>query len=271
MTIQPRQMLVSSSKYSLKCPYSMEAESICVHNTASDASANNEVKYMIGNDNSTGYHFAIDNKEVVQGIPTNRNAFHAGDGGNGMGNRKAIGIEICYSKSGGERYDKAEELAIKFIAQLLHERKWGVDKVVPHKKFSGKHCPHRILDEKRWDSFVNEVKVELDKLNKPKPQTESKQYTQQHQYPSAKVKFEGKTVEALLIDNQVMVQLRDLAKLINCPLNYNSTNKEITFNNVKIKPVIINGLSYLHVREASDIVGLQIKWDQPNHTVILTK
>ena len=66
----------------------MIAEFIVVHNTANDASAANEIAYMIRNDNSTSFHYAIDDKEIVQGIPENRNAFHAGDGGKGNGNRR---------------------------------------------------------------------------------------------------------------------------------------------------------------------------------------
>lgn len=34
--------LISSSKYSIKCPYSMSATGICIHNTYNDASAKNE-------------------------------------------------------------------------------------------------------------------------------------------------------------------------------------------------------------------------------------
>ena len=94
------QNLVSPSKYNIKCPYTMNAEFIVVHNTANDASARNEVAYMIRNNNSVSFHYAIDDKEIVQGIPENRNAWHAGDGGNGKGNRKGLSVEICYSKSG---------------------------------------------------------------------------------------------------------------------------------------------------------------------------
>ena len=39
-----RQNLVDSSKYNIKCPYTMNAEFIVVHNTANDASANNEIE-----------------------------------------------------------------------------------------------------------------------------------------------------------------------------------------------------------------------------------
>ncbi|PAY13472.1 N-acetylmuramoyl-L-alanine amidase [Bacillus sp. 7705b] len=158
MTIAVKKNLVSTSKYGLKCPNYMDAEYITIHNTYNDASAANEVSYMIGNTSSTSFHFAVDDKEVRQGIPTDRNAWHTGDGTNGTGNRKSIGVEICYSKSGGPRYRAAEKLAIKFVAQILKERGWGIDRVRKHQDWSGKYCPHRILDEGRW----NEVKAAID-------------------------------------------------------------------------------------------------------------
>ena len=158
--------LVSQSKYSIKCPYSMTPEFVVVHNTANDASAQNEVKYMISNNNQVSFHFAVDDKEIVQGLPLDRNAWACGDGANGKGNRKGIQIEICYSKNGGIRFENAEKNAAKFIAQLLKERGWGVDNVKKHQDFSNKYCPHRTLD-KGWASFVNMVKDYLNELNKP--------------------------------------------------------------------------------------------------------
>ena len=157
--MEVRQMLVDKSKYSVKCPYVMTPTRIVVHNTANDASANNEIKYMITNSNETSFHFAVDDKEVVQGIPLNRNAWHAGDS-HGKGNMEGIAIEICYSKSGGDRFIKAEQNAAKFIAQLLKERGWGIDKVTKHQDYSNKYCPHRTLDM-GWERFLNMVRTEL--------------------------------------------------------------------------------------------------------------
>ena len=169
--------LVSSSKYSVKCPYSMTATRIVVHNTANDASARNEVQYMIGNNNQVSFHYAVDDKEIVQGIPENRNAWHAGDG-NGKGNREGLSVEICYSKSGGDRFIKAEQNAAKFIAELLKARGWGIDKVTKHQDYSGKYCPHRTLDM-GWQRFLNMVSAELkggsasSGSEQPKPSTPS--------------------------------------------------------------------------------------------------
>lgn len=162
-----KQNLVNKSKYSVKCPHAMTPEFIVVHNTANDASAANEIKYMISNNNQVSFHIAVDDKEAIQGLPLDRNAWAAGDGANGPGNRKGIHVEICYSKSGGSRFVQAEKNAAKVIAQLLHARGWGIDRVKKHKDFSGKNCPHRTLAI-GWASFVNMVNDELKALKKPK-------------------------------------------------------------------------------------------------------
>lgn len=85
MAIKVVKNLVSKSKYGLKCPNPMKAEYITIHNTANDASAANEISYMKNNSSSTSFHFAVDDKQVIQGIPTNRNAWHTGDGTNAQG------------------------------------------------------------------------------------------------------------------------------------------------------------------------------------------
>lgn len=155
-----KQKLVSSSKYSVKCPYSMTPIGICIHNTANDASAANEISYMISNNNEVSFHIAVDDKEAIQGIPFNRNAWHAGDGGSGTGNRKYIAIEICYSKSGGTRFTNAEKNAAKLTAQLLKKYGWNINNVKKHQDFSGKYCPHRTLDL-GWQRFLNMISAEL--------------------------------------------------------------------------------------------------------------
>lgn len=138
---------VPQSKYDIKCPYSMNPEYITIHNTANDASAANEIAYMIRNDEKISFHFAVDDVQALQGIPLDRSAWHAGDGRNGTGNRKSIGIEICYSKSGGAKYQKAVKNAIELAAQMMHQFNIPASKIMYHQNWDGKYCPHRLLDD----------------------------------------------------------------------------------------------------------------------------
>ena len=144
-------------KLSVKCPNTMTPTRIVIHNTANDASAENEIAYMHTNNNQTSFHFAVDDKKIIQGIELNRNAWHAGDD-NGKGNREGIAIEICYSKSGGARFETAQKNAAELTAMLLNEYGWGIDRVTKHEDYANKHCPHRTLDDYGWDYFLNLVK-----------------------------------------------------------------------------------------------------------------
>ena len=152
--------LVSTDKYNIKCPYTMNPSRIVVHNTANDASARNEIAYMISNNQEVSFHYAVDDKEVVQGIPENRNAWHSGDGANGKGNREGVAIEICYSKSGGDRFMQAEKNAVDLIVSILKKYNWGVERVTKHQDYNGKYCPHRTLDI-GWDRFIKMIEAKL--------------------------------------------------------------------------------------------------------------
>ena len=171
MALQLTYVKCPENKYSVKCPYTMTPTGITVHNTANDASAMNEISYMLSNNNQVSYHYAVDDTRAVQGLPLTRNGWHAGDGGKGTGNRKTIGIEICYSKSGGAKYDKAFDNTLTLVAQLMKQYNFTTKDVYYHKDWSGKNCPHRALAngitiakfralvQERYDELYNPVKT----------------------------------------------------------------------------------------------------------------
>lgn len=158
--------IVSESLYPLKCTYKMNAEAICIHNTANDAPAEKEARYVHNNPDATSYHFAVDDKQAIQILPLDRNGWHAGDGALGVGNRKSIGIEICYSLSGGVRFERAQENAAELTAYLLNNYGWGMDasRITKHEDYAKKHCPHRTLDDYGWQYFIDLVKQKYDEL-----------------------------------------------------------------------------------------------------------
>lgn len=148
--------LCPESRYGIKCPYTRKPTRIVVHNTANDAPAGNEVSYMLNRPEEISFHYAVDDKEIVQGLPENRNAWASGDG-HGAGNMEGIHIEICYSLSGGPKFTAAERNAAELIASLLKRYGWGIGKVAKHQDYDGKYCPHRTLDL-GWQRFLNMVK-----------------------------------------------------------------------------------------------------------------
>src|SRR5690625_1490684 len=97
---------------------SMQAETITVHNTANPKStARNERNWLTNpiNGSVASYHIVIDEDEVIECIPLDENAWHAGDGGQGPGNRTSIGIELCESGN----YSKTVDNAVQLVSKML--------------------------------------------------------------------------------------------------------------------------------------------------------
>nr|WP_322783544.1 hypothetical protein [Streptococcus cuniculi] len=77
----------------------------------------------------------------------------------------SIGIEICHSLTpGNPRYKQSEENGAKLAALILYELNWGIDRIRKHQDWSGKYCPHRILDNGDWDNFKAKVQNYLNQL-----------------------------------------------------------------------------------------------------------
>lgn len=128
------------------------------HNTAnasSTAGSEAHARYLqnMENGNSTyvSVHFFVDYECIVQCVPLDEFCYHAGDG-SGDGNRKTISIEICENKE----IELAEENAKKLNAALLLT--YPDLKIYKHQDWSGKYCPHIILDKSNgWETFVNDI------------------------------------------------------------------------------------------------------------------
>ena len=130
---------------------------IVVHNTANpNSTAENEREYLNNPNNleSTSWHIVVDSSEMIEAVPVNEIAFHAGTA---EGNQYGIGIEICESGD----YERAEKNAIKLIAYLMKTYDIPLSHVVPHKYFSGKECPRLILPY--WEHFTERVQTAYEK------------------------------------------------------------------------------------------------------------
>ena len=98
---------------------------------------------MNSNNYQVSYHLAVDENQAIQGLPFDRNGWHAGDG-NGQGNRKHIGIEIARSTSNDANvFAKAERRAAAVVAKLCQTYGWSTSNVLAHRDFASKNCPHR--------------------------------------------------------------------------------------------------------------------------------
>jgi N-acetylmuramoyl-L-alanine amidase len=139
---------------------------ITIHDTANPAKGANALmhaKYLKGDDAANrpaSWHFTVDDQNVVQHIPLNEVAWHAGDGSKGPGNTSSIAIEICENADGDRT--KAEANAAELVAHLLKQFGLSIDAVVQHNRWTGKDCP-RIIRHRSggWEAFLTAVRKHL--------------------------------------------------------------------------------------------------------------
>lgn len=126
------------------------------------------------------WHFSIDDHECYNHIPTDEQAWHAGDGKNaylttyfnqgyqkeciGGGNQNGIGIESCINP--GNDYPLTVLRLARLTAQLLKQYNLGFDRIKQHHDFSGKNCPNVIrATSGMWEFFLNAVRLERSLLD----------------------------------------------------------------------------------------------------------
>lgn len=164
------QRIIPKSQAKQRPGYAMTPKYITVHNTANaneGANAEMHARYLLNGagGRTASWHFTVDDKEIYQHLPLNENGWHAGDG-NGKGNRQSIGIEICENSDGD--FEKAVKNAQWLIEKLMKDHDIPKANVVPHKHWSGKNCPHKLLTG--WAHFIGGIgAVEVtQEVSKPK-------------------------------------------------------------------------------------------------------
>jgi N-acetylmuramoyl-L-alanine amidase len=167
-----KEMIVPTGNENIRPGYAMKPKYITIHETDNysvGANASNHAQYLYSQatgttDRSASWHFTVDDKEIYQHLPLNENAWHAGDGSEGTGNRESIAIEIAVNQDGD--YNKAVENARKLAAYLMGELNIPLENVKKHQFWSGKNCPAIMIRNNAWEPFLQGTKAYYDANHK---------------------------------------------------------------------------------------------------------
>ena len=132
---------------------------ITIHETGNtDAGADAEAhgKYLTGSAGEaslTSWHYTVDDHAIVQHLPDNETAYHAGDGAGGPGNAQSIGVEICVNADGDFGAAKANAAAL--VRLLMAEHGIPLGNIKQHHDWNGKNCPATIrATPGAWEAFL---------------------------------------------------------------------------------------------------------------------
>lgn len=93
-----------------------------------------------GKKRTVSWHFTVDDKQIIQHLPTNEKAYHAG-----VGNKSSIAIEICMNQGINKR--RVQNNVSWLVAKLMIEHKLPNASIVTHKFWTGKNCPTTMLTD----------------------------------------------------------------------------------------------------------------------------
>lgn len=181
----------------------LKPTTLTIHSTGNlKSTAQNERDYLASksNDNYAGFHVVVDEKEAIKAIPFNEITYHSGTT---KGNTTSLSLEICES---GNR-DKTLQRAIEVTAYILKQKGWGVDKLRQHHDWNGKNCPRILRDTGKWDWFKSEVKKQLTIVD-------------------TTVTYEGKELNAKIVDGTTYAPVRVLAESLGLKVIYDSNTKK---------------------------------------------
>lgn len=148
-----------------------KVEYVTIHNTAdiqeakgtNDAEQYTRATWPNQNMKDVRVHYYIDETDCWQNLREDEVGWHAGDG-KGPGNETSLAIEIIMDGTGSAADQAAEDRGALLAAILLDKHGLTIDRMVPHKHWSGKECPIYILPH--WEAFVAKVQSYLDVIQK---------------------------------------------------------------------------------------------------------
>ncbi len=162
---QPIQEFIPAGKHN-RPGAAMRPTSITIHNTdnaskGAGAKAHSrfvrETGYydLNGKKQWVSWHFSVDDTYVIQQLPINEVAYHAGS----MANASSIAIEICMNSDNDQ--DAANRNAASLVASLLSELQLKIGDVKKHQDWTKKPCPSLLLTKPKWEAFLQLVQTAM--------------------------------------------------------------------------------------------------------------
>ena len=136
----------------------MKPRFITMHNTENpSADAMQHARALNNGALRCNWHYTVDPYVTIQHIPLNETGRHADRGG--PGDMYSIGIEMCEKR--GQSIVKTFDRAAKLAAYNMYAHDIPLRNVVPHYYWTGKRCPHLLLDNGKpgfkWSWFISRV------------------------------------------------------------------------------------------------------------------
>jgi len=224
-------------------------------NTTPKATAEAHARYLLRGScgRQASWHYTVDDKDIYQHLRDDEQGWHAGDGC-GQGNSASIGIEICmYAKMDTERCWRN---AAWLVAHLLNKHKLPLERVVPHKKWSGKNCPSQILPH--WDKFIGMVREEMRHKQAPCPKP-------------IPIVMEGKAIcTGKLVNGNTIAPVRPIVEALGAKVGWDGKCATANGNPI-VGSTTLNDVAHAPVRAIIDACKPRIDHDKNKGEIVINR
>lgn len=133
---------------------------IIVHDTAGrakGADADALYRYFNTPGANASSQYGTDDHQIIQMVPDNKRAWHAGSTNGCITNSNTIGIEMCVNTDGD--WSKTLENTIVLVKYLMNKYNIPANRVVRHFDASGKTCPEMMIVDRPqdWTYFKKQI------------------------------------------------------------------------------------------------------------------
>lgn len=133
---------------------------IIIHDTAGrakGADADALYRYFNTEGVNASSQYGTDDHQIVQMVPDNKKAWHAGSTNGAITNSNTIGIEMCVNTDGD--WSKTLENTIVLVKYLMNKYNIPANRVVRHFDASGKRCPEMMIVDRPqdWTYFKKQI------------------------------------------------------------------------------------------------------------------
>lgn len=154
--------IMPARSHQRRSAHKMRPTFITIHSTANHSSSSTAMQHSRalcrGAFSNRSWHFTADQFMVVQNLPLNETAWHAGTS---AGNNNSIGIEMCESENRGQNHFRTWDRAAKLTAVLMKKYNINLRRVVPHYHWTRKCCPAPLMSHghpgPKWAWFISRV------------------------------------------------------------------------------------------------------------------
>lgn len=222
-------------------------------------------------------HYIVDDKQIVRCLPENEMGYHVGAKSYKPDALQKLSsypnnctIGIEMCVNQDGDFREMYQRTLELTADILKRYGWGVDKLWRHFDITGKNCPAYFVSDDFARRFTGLTAAQAWAKFKDNVQ---QLLTENPQKPNDSVDIcrvqLSLNTSGLLVNGVSYIRVREIAEAAGASVGWDPDNKKVIVNGKEIAVRNENGISYAPARELAAVLALEVEWEGATKTVML--